>query len=426
MTLERSEAFEAALSAMESSDGHVFVTGRAGTGKSTLLRQFRLETKRDHVVLAPTGIAALNVGGETIHRFFKFAPGVTLKEAIDGGRAAREERVYRATDVLIIDEVSMVRADLLDAMDLFLRNARGMSVPFGGVKVVFIGDLLQLPPVVRRDEQDALREVYPTPFFFSSNVFRELMDFGAFTTIQLEKVYRQRDAEFLQLLNAIRDGRVDPNVLQALNACYQPTKKTPKEAIVLTATNAQADAINATRMRGLKSKGRTYSAMISGRFSERDLPTDAELTLKKGARVMFVQNDTAGRWVNGTLGTVEAVEEEGVDVAIDDGATVRVEPSLWNLSRSVYDVAEGALGRETLGSFRQIPLTLAWATTIHKSQGKTFDQVVIDLGAGAFAAGQTYVALSRSRSLDGIRLLRPLRATDIRTDPTVSQFIRML
>lgn len=425
-SLHRSDAFDRALSLMESGGPFVFITGRAGTGKSTLLKHFRETTKLACPVLAPTGVAALNVGGETIHRFFRFAPGISVKDARARGSTIKDGAMYRKADVLVIDEISMVRADLLDCMDEFLRAARKDKRPFGGLRVVVIGDLYQLPPVVSNDERKVFSEIYHAPYFFASHAVQELMRAGAVEFVELETVYRQTDPSFVSLLNAVRNRSVTDRELGALNTRVSDTLT--KKAIVLTAMNDAANALNEERLRALKGTLKTFKANIRGDFPEREAPTDTELRLKKGARVMCLANDPDGKYVNGSLGWVtgfggDAETGPSIEVDLDDGGTVSLASHTWTVYRSVYDKKQKTLDQEKLGSFIQIPLKLAWAVTIHKSQGKTFDEVAVDLGRGAFAAGQTYVALSRCRSFKGLTLVRPVRLQDIHIDFAIVRFV---
>lgn len=428
-TLDHTPEFDAALSMMESGGPFTFVTGRAGTGKSTLLKHFRETTEFVAPVLAPTGVAALNVGGETIHRFFLFPPNVTVKHARSEASSTPNPEIYQNADMLIIDEISMVRADLLDCMDQFLRIVRKRKAPFGGLRIVAIGDLYQLPPVITTAEREAFAELYDSPYFFASNVMQELFAMSGVSCIELEKVYRQKDKTFVALLNAVRDRTVTEKQLKKLNTRLNASP--PKEAIVLTAINASAEALNTDRLARLPGSVQTFEGEFRGAFPEREAPSDAVLTLKKNARVMCVANDPHGRFVNGSLGWVVdfGVDEDvgpSVIVKLDTGGIVSVSAHLWNIYRSVYDSFTRTLDQEKMGSFSQIPLKLAWAVTIHKSQGKTFDEVTIDLGRGAFAAGQTYVALSRCRSLKGIHLKQPVRLHDIRLDETIGDFMTQL
>ncbi len=425
--IEISEQFRDAYEAMEKGDRHVFITGKAGTGKSTLLRYFRERTKRAVAVLAPTGVAAVNVDGQTIHSFFKLRPGCTIEEARHDGRAARRDKLYEAVQTIVIDEVSMVRADLMDCIDEFLRSALKSKARFGGKRLVMIGDLYQLPPIVRREEGAELAKKYSTPFFFSSDAIRDCMRVGMLRCVELGKIYRQTDLEFIGILNAVRNGEISEKQLAFLNLRYDPEyEDAVGRHMHLMAINEQADFHNDARLSGLSGSAECATGKIKGEFGERDMPTDLELRLKKGARVMLVNNDSAGRWVNGTLATVRGIRADAVEVALDNGEAHDVLPFTWNKAKTVFDKESGELTRETLGSFTQFPLRLAWATTVHKSQGKTFEKVVIDLGRGAFAPGQAYVALSRCRTLNGITLKKPIRRSDLLMDKRIMEFEKEL
>lgn len=419
LNLDINERFQQALKIMEESMEHVFVTGKAGTGKSTLLSFFIKRTKKPIAVLAPTGVAALNINGETIHSFFKFLPNITVAEAIKKGKQQRRNELYKNLETIIIDEVSMVRSDLMDCVDMFLRTTKGLNKPFGGVQMILIGDLYQLPPVVTSQEKPHFANVYESPWFFHSGVFRSQNFTMKF--VELEKIYRQKDDDFIHLLNAIRTNTVDSNHIEKINRRLAVSKN--KDAISLTSTNDSANKINKARLDELKSVSRSFHALVSGSFDIRQFPTEQMLVLKAGAQVMFVNNDSAGRWVNGTIGQVVKLEEETINVKISNGATVEVAQHTWDLYKYYFDVDSRSLEQETVGFFTQIPVRLAWAITIHKSQGKTFDQVEIDLGRGSFASGQTYVALSRCRTFEGITLQKPIKTSDIRLDWRVQKFL---
>ncbi len=411
---------------MERGDGHVFITGKAGTGKSTLLGHFRDTTEKNCAVVAPTGVAALNIHGETIHSFFGFKPGISPEE-IRENPPTKKLLKYKKLDVLVIDEVSMLRADLLDCVNAFLQVVRKIELPFGGVQCVFIGDLYQLPPVVRQDEREALAERYGAPYFFCADVTRVLFEENEIAFIELDKVFRQRDERFIEILNAVRDRALTREHLALINSRCQPSPaKVDTASLFLTATNAQADAINQRNAEALSGPPHIYEGMLEGDFPRKDLPTDYSLNLKPGARVMLLNNDPAGRWVNGSLGEVEELHDRVAEVALDGGATVTVEPFAWTMYRSVYDKPARVLRQERVGGFMQLPLRMAWATTIHKSQGKTFDTLTIDLSRGMFAAGQLYVALSRCRTLEGITLTHPLQMSHLMLDYRCVRFLSAL
>lgn len=416
--------FRRAFELMEGTDRNVFITGRAGTGKSTLLTYFQRNTRKKIVVLAPTGVAAINVGGQTIHSFFGFKPDAT-PSAIRRRIKDEKKNIYRKLTTIVIDEISMVRADLLDCVDRFLRlNGPDPSRPFGGVQMIFIGDLYQLPPVVTGHEKEIFRNHYTTPYFFGAKAFENLdMEF-----IELEKVYRQTDDEFIRLLNAIRNRTVSDDDLEIINRRVNPHFEPPPREyyIHLTSTNELADRINEEGLSQLR--GRLWSSygVIQGEFGNEYLPTAVELKLKRGAQIMLLNNDRYGRWVNGTIGRVKGFEkdEEGHSVILaklETGETVEIEPYTWEIYR--FFLKNGELASTAVGSFTQYPLRLAFAVTIHKSQGKTFDKVIIDVGKGTFAHGQMYVALSRCTSLEGIVLKHPVRKNHILMDWRVVQFL---
>ena len=425
--LQLNEDFKYALDVLEKTQHSIFITGRAGTGKSTLLQLFRSTTRKKIAVLAPTGVAALNVQGQTIHSFFGFPPRIiTPSEA--GRKVTRKDlqRLYRNLEVLVIDEISMVRADVLDGMDRFLRVNRENIRPFGGVQVVLFGDLFQLPPVVTRDpvEQSLFQDYYRTPYFFSAHVCQE-PDFQL-DMLELRKVYRQESRHFLRLLEAIRINELDHDDLEDLNERRVLNFQATEGYITLCARNATADAINRKELSHLQTPEHEFLAEIKGTFDPALYPTEAALRLRQGAQVMFVKNDAADRqYVNGTIGQVVTLDFETILVEVEegDGKKRRIEVPLveWEILR-YKSGPTGAIEAESIGSFRQYPLRLAWAITIHKSQGKTFDRVLLDLGGGAFEHGQLYVALSRCRTLEGIVLRQLIRPQDVITDERVVDF----
>lgn len=423
MNLEVTPQLQQLLDRLEKTQDTLFITGKAGTGKSTLLTLFRLKTKKKVVVLAPTGVAALHVRGETIHSFFKFKPNITVETAIKQARGLKKSTLIKNMDTLIIDEVSMVRADLLDCIDVFLKTALETAKPFGGKQVVFIGDLYQLPPVVTPPEKAYFQEVYASPYFFSAEALKDkhfMMD-----VVALEKIYRQQDETFITLLNAVRDKTLSEEQLKSLNKRVNDSDQ-DRQAIYLTTTNAAADAINQERLFEIKTKSETFEAAITEDFDMKSAPTEQLLSLKVGAQVMFLNNDMSGQWVNGSLGEVQGIDkhENALQVQLYEGPLVTVRPHTWDLYRYVYHPESKMLDQEKRGSFTQFPLKLAWAMTIHKSQGKTFDQVVIDLGRGAFASGQVYVALSRCRTLEGVILRKPLQRAHVIVDIRVINFMK--
>jgi ATP-dependent exoDNAse (exonuclease V) alpha subunit len=411
--VEPTSEFLAAYDYLRQGAGHLFVTGRAGTGKSTLLRAIRDMVPAEMAVVAPTGLAAVNVGGQTIHSFFGFPPRLIRPDDI---RRSRNGRIMRRLTFLVIDEVSMVRSDLMWAIDQSLRVNRGRPrEPFGGVRLAMFGDLHQLPPVVDEAEVAAhLESEHGGPFFFSLPALRE----GTGTAlIELAQVFRQKDEALLRVLNRVRDGEADEDDLSLLNERVHPirTLAEGEPYVILTPTNAAARRINMAYLEALPANAREYRAGVTGEFNDSAQPTDATLVLKPGAKVMLLRNDSDRRWVNGTIARIARLEEDRVWVEVG-GEEHELERVAWENRRYAYDKAEEKIVETVAGTFRQFPLRLAWALTIHKSQGLTLDKVYIDLGRGTFAHGQAYVALSRCRSLDGLALARALRPTDILFD----------
>jgi ATP-dependent exoDNAse (exonuclease V) alpha subunit len=416
--LELNADFQHVLDLLEKEGRNLFVTGRAGTGKSTLLQLFRQTTRKKAVVLAPTGVAALNVRGQTIHSFFGLPPRPLSRQEI---YKRRDRRLYQEMETLIIDEASMVRADLLDAIDWFLRLNRDNPLPFGGLQVVFFGDLFQLPPVVANDvEAQRFLLEYDSPYFFSAQVFQDGFELEM---LELRKVYRQENRHFLRLLDAVRLNQADYDDLEDLNGRCLPAFEAEDFYITLCAINASADAINRRQLAALDSPEHQYAATLTGTFDPRLFPTELVLRLKVGAQVMFLKNDPARQFVNGTIGKVVRLGQDRIAVEVEEHGARRLieaERMEWEILRykpSLEDPQK--IETETIGTFVQFPLRLAWAITIHKSPGKTFDRVVVDLGRGAFEHGQAYVALSRCRSLEGIVLRQPLRPSDIKTDERI-------
>ncbi|HAQ77931.1 MAG TPA: AAA family ATPase [Hyphomonas sp.] len=390
--------------------GNLFLTGRAGTGKTTMLRKFLAGAGEKAIVLAPTGVAAMNAGGQTIHSFFKFPP--RLIEPTDIKRL-RSTRLVKAIDTMIIDEISMVRSDMLDAIDKSLKLNRASKRPFGGVRMILSGDLHQLPPVVSGQEAPILRERYGGSYFFNAPAFKD----AEFSLLALKHVFRQAEPRFLALLGALRTGRVTPNdeaVLRGLVSTRSAVEASETH-VVLTPNNANAYRINQARLEGLNTRSQTFEADVQGQFDEKAYPTEADLELKEGARVMLIKNDPEGRWVNGTLATVAGFSGTRVIVEIDDHV-YEIEPTAWEKYRYELDPETKKVKREVVGTFKQMPLRLAYAVTIHKAQGLTLDKVFIDFDSGMFAHGQAYVAFSRARSLDGLSISRELRPRDLVLD----------
>ena len=418
--LELNGDFEYVLEELEKTNKSMFVTGRAGTGKSTLLTLFRNTTRKNTVVLAPTGIAALNIQGQTIHSFFGFPPKPINKSDIKKRRA---RKLYQKIEVLIIDEISMVRADMLDNIDYFLQLHRENPSPFGGVQMVFFGDLFQLPPIVSTDAEKMLFKMYyDSPFFFSAKVFETSFELEM---LELRKVYRQEARFFIRLLDAIRTNQFDFDDLEDINQQYKPYFKTTENYITLSTRNNIVDAINTKELNKLFTPEFVYLATMTGSFNPRLFPTDPALKLKEGAQVMFIKNDPQKKFVNGTIGKIVSIRNDYIKVLIEEGEktrSVEVEKMEWEVLKYKNETETDKIETEVVGTFKQYPLKLAWAITIHKSQGKTFDKIIIDLGRGAFEHGQTYVALSRCRSLEGIILKQKLKAQDIMVNEKIIEF----
>jgi len=402
----------------------VLLIGRAGTGKSHFIRSL---VDRDptypQALLAPTGLAAMNIGGQTVHSFFGFPPRPMI------GNAEKPHwfftRTARAINRLIIDEVSMLRADVLDAMNQHLQIARKSSRPFGGVQMLLVGDFYQLPPVVRGDEGQLLEDAgYATPYAFSAHCLRD----APLVAVQLTEVHRQTNQDFISILSSIRERRGVEEAVTILNTvCLD--RSLPKRPVLLCATNAVADRYNAQGLANLEGAAARYTGAFEGetpRAQGDRFPAPMELVLKRGARVIFTQNDPEGRWVNGSLGTVRSLDDELIIVALDSGDDVDVSRAVWPQARWTWNAKENRMEIKEEFKYVQFPLAPAWALTIHKAQGMTLDSVEIDLGRGAFAPGQTYVALSRARSMETLRLTRPLSPRDVQVDPAIAEGLERL
>ena len=404
----------------------IFLTGKAGTGKTTFLRRLKQECPKQMAVVAPTGVAAINAEGVTIHSLFQLPPQLFLPtdEAhrqlfSEMQMRANKQRVLRNLELLVIDEVSMVRADLLDTIDAVLRHFKHRpTIPFGGVQLLVIGDLFQLSPVVREEEWRLLQPFYDGPYFFQARVFRELQPIY----IEFEHVYRQTNLEFLSILNEVRNNRLTMQSLRILNSRYLPDFKSDSH-ITLSTHNSKVDAINQREMNALKGKEYSYRATITDTFPESMYPIDEQLVLKVGARVMFIKNDSSSDklYYNGKLGVVTSLSKQAINVRCDDGTEVNVHNEIWENIRYNADSGSDQVQTEVIGTFTHYPLRLAWAITIHKAQGLTFDQLIID-AEDAFAAGQVYVALSRCRSLEGLTLLTPVPTHALTNAREVLQF----
>lgn len=410
---------QAVFERIEHTREHIFVTGRAGTGKSTILNHLSFTTSKIIAVCAPTGVAALNVGGQTIHSLLRLPTGVIADHDLD--QPAELKKMLAAIDTLVIDEISMVSADLMDAIDRSLRQARGRRHdPFGGVQIIMFGDPYQLPPVPPRDpdERHYFADTYRSLWFFDAKVWGDT----PLTVIELTEIHRQRDDRFKQILTAVRHGEVTEDMADELNAAG--ARPAPHDVITLATTNATVARINSARLADIAGEPLKAVAEINGEFRENTYPADEVLQLKPGAQVMFLRNDPDGRWVNGTIGTVSRVSGTVWVEVGDAGEEFEVEPTVWERHRYRYDAETKKLEKEVVAEFEQFPLRLAWAVTVHKSQGHSYDAAIVDLGPRAFSAGQTYVALSRVRTLDGLYLQRPLRPSDIIVDPNVARFMR--
>lgn len=413
---------------VEKTDMSLFLTGKAGTGKTTFLREVVHYTKKKCIVLAPTGIAAVNAGAMTIHSFFQFGLGPFVQGVIEPKSDFRINKskleLIRHLQLLIIDEVSMVRADLMDHIDVELRRIRRNSKPFGGVQLLMIGDLQQLPPIAHGGEDELLRQYYKTLYFFSSAALKSMK----YSCIELKNVYRQTDRHFIDILNHARNCTLTSQDISDLNARYVPgfSPKPEDGYIRLMTHNRQVDYVNAAEMEKLESKPYTFVAAVTGTFPEESYPTADSLTLKKGAQVMFIKNDPERRFINGTLGEVKSIDKNSIAVRLaESGTIIDVEPMEWQNIRYQFDEESKEISSKQIGRFKQYPLKAAWAITVHKSQGLTFDKAIIDVHA-AFSPGQAYVALSRCRTLDGLVLSSPVSASVFMRDNAVDAYMNYI
>lgn len=426
--------FQDALNLIQYTRQSVFLTGKAGTGKSTFLKHICEHTKKKHIVLAPTGIAAINAGGSTLHSFFKLPFHPLLPDdpnlSLQRGRIHEffkynklHRKLLEEVELVIIDEISMVRADTIDAVDRILRvYSRNLRQPFGGKQILLVGDVFQLEPVIKADEREIINRFYPTPYFFSARVFNEI----DLVSVELQKVYRQTDRVFVSVLDHIRTNTAGAADLQLLNTRYGTTIEESEADMYITLATRRdnVDYINDKKLAELPGEPMTFEGEITGDFPESSLPTSKDLVLKPGAQIIFIKNDYERRWVNGTIGVVTGIDEDDgtIYVLTDDGKECDVNKDSWRNIRYKYNEEKKEIEEEELGTFTQYPIRLAWAITIHKSQGLTFSRVIIDFTGGVFAGGQAYVALSRCTSLDGIQLKKPVSRADIFVRPEIVGF----
>lgn len=411
-----SEEQEKVYQQIESTNEHLFITGKAGTGKSYLLKYLKTHSSKKLVVVAPTGVAAINIGGQTIHSLFKFPPKFIDPDSIFVRPKTAE--LLSHVDMVVIDEVSMVRADIMDGIDISLRQAKRTTTPFGGVQIVMFGDPYQLPPVVDDKElQKYFFDNHGGYYFFNAHVWNNT----SFEMWELETVYRQKDSALIDALNAVRNGVVSEDVLNKFNARVEGVEP-QNGTLILATTNNKVASINESKLSSLSEPKFTYDASIAGQLREKEFPADEHLHLKKGAQVMMLKNDREKRWVNGTLAVIDKLSHTQIWVKIDD-ISYNVMLETWKKIQYTYNRTSQKIEEEVVSSFTQYPVRLAWAVTIHKAQGQTHDSIAVDLGSGAFAHGQTYVALSRCRTLEGVTLTRPIELSDVIVDPIIVEFM---
>jgi ATP-dependent DNA helicase PIF1 len=421
LTSEKKEVLEI----LENTNQNIFLTGKAGTGKSNFLKYFRATTKKNIVVLAFTGVAALNVQGQTIHSFFKFHPQTTIDSIYK--KKSGDNEIYKELDLIVIDEISMVRADLLDFIDKFMRlNGNYPQEPFGGVQILAIGDLYQIPPIVNREEKRFFTEYYKGPYFFDSHSYQR----ANFIQKNLTEMYRQdkkSQVKFIKALDNLRTCSFNQKDIDLINTRFKKNYSKPEDEFVisLVPTNTKAHAINMLELAKLNTPEKLYRGSISGKFPEKNLPTAKKLILKEGAQVMLLNNDPEGRWVNGDIVKIIRTAYDFVEVLFGDSSTDEVRAIKRDSVKFIFNDATEKIEPEIVGSFTQLPIKLAWAVTIHKGQGKTFDKVHLDFGNGLFASGQAYVALSRCRTLEGISLTSPLKKEYIFSDQRIKEFMEL-
>lgn len=415
------EEQQKAFNKIENTYDNYIITGKAGSGKSELLKYLVKNTFKKNIVLAPTGISAMNVGGSTIHSLFHLSWGIQEEKEINDNWYEHSNEVLKAVDMIIIDEVFMVRPDIFEAMSLILQNIRKCYLPFGGVQVVAFGDPYQLPPILGDKDGDTakyIHHIYNGNFFINCPSFKD----GEFKICELTHVFRQNDEKFINLLNQIREGKFTSETLEELNKRVKEPLNTDN-IIYLTTTRRKADEKNETELMKLDGEEYKYTATVSGNIDKSYYPTDYEITLKKGAHIIMVSNDKDGRWVNGTPGIISNLTSNSVDVIID-GVTYNIVPRIWEKKKYRYDVEKDELIQDIDGTFKQLPLKLAWAMTVHKAQGKTCDSVMLDLGNGAFDYGQVYVALSRCKTLEKLYLKKAIMPKDIKVHPEINKFMK--
>ncbi len=422
--------FQNAWNLIQHTNQSVFLTGKAGTGKSTFLRYICANTRKNYVILAPTGIAAVNVGGVTMHSFFKMPfkpllpddPDYTARKIRSTLKFPKDKvKLIKELDLIIVDEISMVRSDMIDYMDRVLRvYSENMREPFGGKQLLLVGDIFQLEPVVTQDMKDILRRYYKNFFFFNANAFGYLK----LVPIELRKIYRQSDSVFVSMLDRVRENHATKQDITLINSRYNPNYKEEKGTFVMTLATRRdtVDMINETHMDAIENPQYVFEGQIEGTFPSQNLPTQQELVVKKDAQVIFIRNDKDGRWINGTLGRVCRVDDDEMWVELEDGNVYNVEPEVWENMQYTYDEEKKVVVENVLGTFKQYPVKPAWALTVHKSQGLTFNNIIIDFAGGAFSSGQTYVALSRCTSLEGIVLREQIDERDIIVNNHIVEF----
>ncbi len=427
MQLDINPQFKTAFDIVENSNDSLFITGKAGTGKSTFLNYFKENTQKSYVLLAPTGVAAVNIGGQTIHSFFRFGIDTLPSTMDDYSPPSELRKILSSLDLIIVDEISMVRADLLDCIDVAIRKTTGRTEPFGGIQMLFIGDLFQLPPVARAKDREILSKLgYESEYFFDSFVFKNPSFKIKF--IEFTKIYRQQDQKFIEILNKIRVNDIDAEDIEFINQRYNITPDPNKFYVYMATTNKIVDQINKKALNDLPGPKHEFHAQITGDFDINDAPTNAILELKEGAQIMLINNERNLKWVNGTLGIVTNITADPdnpyIEVKLETGEIVQVRPYTWEQFTYKFDNKQKSVYQEVVGTFTQFPIKLAWAMTIHKSQGKTFDNIIIDIGKGTFSPGQLYVALSRARSFEGIILKRRISKKHIWADGRIKRFFR--